>query len=293
MARIRSMHPELRTSETVAAWPREVRYAWALLWGYLDDHGRGLDSPRVIAADCFPLDDDVTGTVMAGWLDLFKASDCICRYEYDGKRYLHAVNWDDYQKPQHPGKMRIPPCPDHEPDEHRAWSEQCAPKRKARLTKVSRDSQESLVTDSPTSKEGEKELSKEGEGETRASATPTPPSTTPAPPPAPDIDIPPDRCGKHRHLERPPNCGRCKDARLARERAIAAAADRTHDDAAELLAARRAVPWCGDADCDQHDRRRITAGPNGNQGLSKCPRCHPDLVVGPVQPAAHLALVAG
>ena len=43
MARIRSIKPELRTSLTVATWPREARYFWVLLWGYLDDHGYGLD----------------------------------------------------------------------------------------------------------------------------------------------------------------------------------------------------------------------------------------------------------
>jgi hypothetical protein len=60
MARIRSVSPGLRTSETAAQWDREARYAWVLLWGYLDDYGRGVDNPKVIAADCFPLDDDVS-----------------------------------------------------------------------------------------------------------------------------------------------------------------------------------------------------------------------------------------
>ena len=45
MARIRSIKPELRTSLTAAEWPREVRYFWVLLWGYLDDHGYGRTSP--------------------------------------------------------------------------------------------------------------------------------------------------------------------------------------------------------------------------------------------------------
>jgi hypothetical protein len=60
MARIRSVSPGLRTSETAAQWDREARYAWVLLWGYLDDYGRGVDNAKVIAADCFPLDDDVS-----------------------------------------------------------------------------------------------------------------------------------------------------------------------------------------------------------------------------------------
>ena len=74
MARIRSVKPEIRKSLTVGAWPREVRLAWVYLWGYLDDYGRGQDNARVIAADCFPLDDDVTHELMGHWLDLFEAT---------------------------------------------------------------------------------------------------------------------------------------------------------------------------------------------------------------------------
>jgi hypothetical protein len=117
MARIRSIKPELRTSLTVAAWPREVRYAWVLLWGYLDDHGRGRDDIRLIVADLFPLDRDVTEKKMAKWLDLWAGGDdpVICRYETAGQTYLHAIKWTNHQRPSHPTDSRIPPCPTHDP----------------------------------------------------------------------------------------------------------------------------------------------------------------------------------
>lgn len=54
MARIRSVKPDLRISRVVASWPVPARYAWVLLWGYLDDFGRGIDDVRLIVADCFP-----------------------------------------------------------------------------------------------------------------------------------------------------------------------------------------------------------------------------------------------
>jgi hypothetical protein len=126
MARIRSVSPDLRTSETTAEWPREARYAWVLLWGYCDDYGRGLDNVKVIAADLFPLDDDVSPALMGEWLSLFESAGSLCRYEADGKRWLHCLNWGEYQKPQHPGKMRVPPCPDHEPAAHEKWSSEHA-----------------------------------------------------------------------------------------------------------------------------------------------------------------------
>lgn len=113
MARIRSIKPELRTSLVVASWPREVRYCWVLLWGYLDDEGRGVDDARLVKADCFPLDDDVTARKLNNWLDRFVQSGPLCRYEVAGQRYMHAVNWKEHQRPSHPSRSRFPPCPLH------------------------------------------------------------------------------------------------------------------------------------------------------------------------------------
>jgi hypothetical protein len=117
MARIRSIKPEVRTSLTVAQWPREVRYFFVLLWGYLDDHGYGVDDVRLIKADCFPLDDDLTNADIDRWLDLIAGTTDpgqpppLCRYEVQGRRYLHAPKWAEHQRPQHPALPKHPPCP--------------------------------------------------------------------------------------------------------------------------------------------------------------------------------------
>jgi hypothetical protein len=111
MARIRSIKPELRTSLAATEWPREVRYFWVLLWGYLDDHGYGVDEPRLIKPDCFPLDDDLTVSDIDKWLDLITASGSLCRYEVGGRRYLHAPKWAEHQRPQHPARPKMPDCP--------------------------------------------------------------------------------------------------------------------------------------------------------------------------------------
>lgn len=123
MARIRSIKPELRTSITVSLWPREVRYFFILLWGYLDDYGRGVDDELLIASDCFPRDRDVTPEVVDGWLEAIAEAGPLCRYEVDGRNYLHAPNWREHQKPSHPTRSKIPPCPDDEPDDFKRWRE--------------------------------------------------------------------------------------------------------------------------------------------------------------------------
>ena len=123
MARIRSIKPELRTSITVSMWPREVRYFFILIWGYLDDYGRGVDDELLIASDCFPRDRDVTPEVVDGWLEAIAEAGPLCRYEVDGRRFLHAPNWREHQKPSHPTRSKIPPCPDDEPDDFKKWRE--------------------------------------------------------------------------------------------------------------------------------------------------------------------------
>lgn len=124
MARIRSIKPEVRRSLTVAAWPREVRLAWVYLWGYLDDKGRGVDDMRLIVAELFPLDRDVTERKMERWIalmaekpehDPFEAPP-LCRYEVGGRYYLHAVKWHEHQKINRPQPSRLPACPIHEPE---------------------------------------------------------------------------------------------------------------------------------------------------------------------------------
>jgi hypothetical protein len=111
MARIRSVRPEFRISLTATGWPREVRLFFALLWGFLDDHGYGIDEPRLIWADCFPMDADLNPAVIDSWLSIIAADGSLCRFQGpDGRRYLHAPKWSIYQRPQHPAAPRYPEC---------------------------------------------------------------------------------------------------------------------------------------------------------------------------------------
>jgi hypothetical protein len=123
VARIRTIKPELRRSLTVAAWPFEVRYAWVLLLGYLDDYGRGVDDLRLLVADMFPLDRAVTERRIDEWLDLMCAKPpeedeppALCRYEVHGRRLLHATKWREHQKINRPTRSKLAPCPVHEGD---------------------------------------------------------------------------------------------------------------------------------------------------------------------------------
>ena len=121
MARIRAVKPEVRRSLTVGQWPPVVRLAWIYLWGYLDDEGRGVDNLRLIVAELFPLDRNVTEKKMNSWLGLMASTTSaeddeppVCRYEVGGRRYLHAPKWVVHQRINRPQPSRLPPCPLHD-----------------------------------------------------------------------------------------------------------------------------------------------------------------------------------
>lgn len=107
-ARIRSIKPEIRTSEKVSSWPIPLRYFWVLLWGYADDHGRGRDNPRLIRADSFPLDDAISLDQIEEWMAALASAGVVDRYEVGGGRYFSIRNWREHQKPSHPSRSVIP-----------------------------------------------------------------------------------------------------------------------------------------------------------------------------------------
>ncbi len=114
MARIRSVKPEMRKSLTVCAWPIPVRWTFVGLPGYLDDHGRGIDDPRLIKAELYPLDDPMTPGKVDSHLVMIAERGPLCRYQLDGLRFIHITSWTEHQKVAHPTKSKIPPCPKHE-----------------------------------------------------------------------------------------------------------------------------------------------------------------------------------
>lgn len=114
MARIRSIKPEMRRSLTVTSWPIPVRYTFVGLLGYLDDYGRGLDDTRLLKAELYPLDDDLTARKVDAHLTTIAKAGPLCRYQVDGRRYIHVVSWSEHQRVNRPSASRIPPCPFHE-----------------------------------------------------------------------------------------------------------------------------------------------------------------------------------
>ena len=152
MARIRSIKPDAFMSDSLSRVPRGIRWTFAGLWTYLDDEGRGRDDVRLIKAALYPLDDDVALSMLSDDLKQLEHIGCICRYEVDGKTYMHAPGWEDHQRVSHPTASKLPRCSRHDPDP------------------IVKPPEEFVKPPEPLRPEGKgKEQGKEGKG-TRASA---------------------------------------------------------------------------------------------------------------------------
>lgn len=115
MARIRSIKPELHSSRSLASCSRDARWVFVGLFTLADDEGRLHDLPKQIAGALFPHEDDVTASMVAGWIDELVQADCVRRYEIDGRRYLHLPGWRDHQKISKATPSRIPDPPANPP----------------------------------------------------------------------------------------------------------------------------------------------------------------------------------
>lgn len=112
MARIRSIHYDALKSEKLAASSAEAERLYWRLSTHCDDAGRAEDDPRLFAAYLFPLNDEITGPVVDGWLVELAGTGLIVRYEAAGRRFLAVTKWGEYQKPNKPTPSKIPEPPD-------------------------------------------------------------------------------------------------------------------------------------------------------------------------------------
>lgn len=88
----------------------QTRLTFIALWSYVDDNGVGKDTPKLIAAELYPLEDDPRETLahVSVSLDELAAHFRIARYVVKGKRWLYVNNWTEHQKIDHPNKARYP-----------------------------------------------------------------------------------------------------------------------------------------------------------------------------------------
>lgn len=107
MARIRSVHPDICVSPTMAELPAHLERTFVRLWTHCDDHGRCLDIPRLIKAAIYPLHDDMTAEVLDDELEQLRKAGLVIRYQGDGKALLAVRSWGEYQHPNRPRPSKL------------------------------------------------------------------------------------------------------------------------------------------------------------------------------------------
>jgi hypothetical protein len=128
MARIRAIKPAFFHDLVIGDLPIPTRLTYIGLWTYLDDEGRGVDDARLIKAELWPLDDNYTTKKVEKDLEMLTKMDRICRYEVQGKGYLHVVRWK-HQRINRPQPSLLPHCAftEHSVNAHGTISEHSPP----------------------------------------------------------------------------------------------------------------------------------------------------------------------
>lgn len=108
MAHDRMLRASMRSSEKVNSWPIPLRYFWTQLWGYCDDYGRGRRDARLVWADVFPLDEEVSVKTVDRWMSALEQAGVITVYEVRGKRYFECNNWTEHQPLGYLRKTDVP-----------------------------------------------------------------------------------------------------------------------------------------------------------------------------------------
>ena len=107
MARARNIKPGFFRNADLVELSFEARLLFIGLWTLADRSGRMEDRPKQIKMELFPAD-SVDCDALLGQL---ASIGVIERYEHDGKRYLHVVNFAKHQNPHRDEKASTVPGP--------------------------------------------------------------------------------------------------------------------------------------------------------------------------------------
>lgn len=108
MARIRSVHPDICLSETMANLDALYERTFVRLWTHCDDHGRCVDNPRLIKAAIYPLHDEMTPEALDDELEVLCKAGLLVRYEVAGRPLIQVTSWDEFQHPNRPKPSKLP-----------------------------------------------------------------------------------------------------------------------------------------------------------------------------------------
>lgn len=110
MARIRSIHPEICTDETLVGISATAERTFVRLLPHLDDAGRAVYNPKLLKAALYPLHDHITAEHVAEDIGELHGAGLVVLYSKDGKNYISAKAdaWSRWQKPRWKYESKLP-----------------------------------------------------------------------------------------------------------------------------------------------------------------------------------------
>jgi len=108
--RIRTIKPSFWKDLDVCSLPVPIRLHYIGLWNYADDEGRGIDEPRLLKGELWPMDNAITPKKIEDFMASLQASGRILRYTSEGGDALFQVrNWSQHQVINRPQPSLLPP----------------------------------------------------------------------------------------------------------------------------------------------------------------------------------------
>lgn len=122
MARARFIRPEFFSDVRLSEMPFGARILFAAIWCHSDLRGVFEHCPKMLRAQAFPHDEEVTSKKVQEWLDLLQSHGRISRFESGGKTWGCVTNWTKHQhiskKEKETGTTRPEPPPIREPSQN-------------------------------------------------------------------------------------------------------------------------------------------------------------------------------
>jgi hypothetical protein len=108
MARNRLIKKEFFRDEKVGSLPLGTRLLFISMWIQADDSGNAVADPRLMRAEAFPFDDEISVANVEEWIGLLEKLGMVRRYESSGQRYLNICKFKKHQVINRPSEFRHP-----------------------------------------------------------------------------------------------------------------------------------------------------------------------------------------
>jgi hypothetical protein len=108
MARNRLIKKEFFRDEKVGSLPLGARLLFISLWIQADDSGNAVADPRLMKAEAFPYDAEISAQNVEEWIAHLEKFGMVKRYEASGQRYLNVCNFKKHQVINRPSKLKHP-----------------------------------------------------------------------------------------------------------------------------------------------------------------------------------------